>query len=194
MWHQLNGPADIADVEAVVDLARAREPRCGRVRVIAIDGPSGSGKTTLAAGVCATLDAPAAHMDLIFPGWDGLRDAVGLLTSQVLEPLSRGETAAHRVWDWERGEWGAVRAIPDSDVVVVEGCGASVMPAGRYAAVAVWVEAPPDVRMARGLERDGETFRPHWQRWAAQEQALFAADGTKARADIVISTDPAGLA
>ena len=43
--------------------------------------------------------------------------------------------------------------------------------------------------MRRGLARDGELYRPHWERWAAQEEALFAADRTRDRADVVVSTE-----
>jgi hypothetical protein len=52
----------------------------------------------------------------------------------------------------------------------------------------VWVEAERPVRFARGIERDGETYRPPWERWARQEAALFAADGTRDRADVVLDT------
>jgi len=61
-------------------------------------------------------------------------------------------------------------------------------PARHQVAVSVWVDAARDVRLARGIARDGESYRPHWERWAAQEDALFAADGTRARADLVIET------
>ena len=54
--------------------------------------------------------------------------------------------------------------------------------------VAVWVDAEHDLRMARGLARDGETYRPHWQRWAVQEQAHFSADRTRDRADVRVWT------
>jgi dephospho-CoA kinase len=63
-----------------------------------------------------------------------------------------------------------------------------VRPAGDYAAVGVWVEADREVRFARGIARDGETYRPHWERWARQEDALFAADRTRDRADVVLDT------
>jgi hypothetical protein len=45
-----------------------------------------------------------------------------------------------------------------------------------------------DVRLRRGIERDGESYLPDWQRWAAQEEALFTVDGTRNRADLVVST------
>ena len=76
MWHQLTDRARESDVHAVVSLAAAAEPRCGATVVVAIDGPSGSGKTTLAKGVADDLErlgsVEVVHMDLIFPGWDGL--------------------------------------------------------------------------------------------------------------------------
>jgi len=30
------------------------------------------------------------------------------------------------------------------------------------------------VRYERAMARDGDTFRPHWERWAGQEEALLA--------------------
>ena len=50
----------------------------------------------------------------------------------------------------------------------------SVPPAVQYAAVRVWVEATDALRKRRALSRDGETYAPHWDRWAAQEDAVYA--------------------
>jgi uridine kinase len=180
-----SGPDAIA---LALTLVRQAQPRCGTVRVIAIDGPSGSGKTTLAAALAEALDAPTVHMDDLFPGWDGLAAAPELLTTQILQPLSRGERAAYRRWDWLASAWADVIPVPTTALLVVEGCGASVGPAAAFAAVRIWVEADLDVRMARGIARDGEMFRGHWQRWAAQEVIVFAADRTRERAHIVIDT------
>lgn len=188
VWHQIREPADPAHVREVLDRLGQAPPRCGPVRVIAVDGPSGSGKTTLAKGVVDALGCPVVHMDELYPGWDGLAEAVGLVTEQVLDPLAHGRRARYRFWDWEAHRWGETREVPDTDLLVVEGCASSVRPAGDRAAVRVWVEAPRALRMTRGLARDGEAFRPHWERWAEQEAAIFAADGTKGRADLVLDT------
>lgn len=192
MWHQLTEPARGSDVEAVVTLARDAEPRCGGAVVVAIDGPSGSGKTTLAKGVADALEGlgtvEVVHMDLIFPGWDGLAEAPGLLTTQVLEPIAHGHPAAYRTWSWVRDEWHGTRTVAASRFLVVEGCGSSVGPAGAYAAVRVFVEAGRALRMSRGIARDGEAYRPNWERWAEQEARLYAADRTRERADLVIDT------
>ncbi|QKE84922.1 AAA family ATPase [Arthrobacter sp. NEB 688] len=189
MWFQVTDPAEPAHVEAVLEALRDAPSRCGPTAVVAVDGPSGSGKTTLAKGVVEALRAPVVHMDELYPGWDGLADAVPLLVEQVLDPLSRGEQARYRVWDWDLHGWGETRAVPEAPVLVVEGCGSSVGRAGDFAAVRVWVEAPRDERMRRGIDRDGETFRPHWERWAAQEERVFAADRTREHADVRVSTE-----
>jgi uridine kinase len=192
MWHQLTQPARDSDVEAVLSLARHAEPRCGATVVVAIDGTSGSGKTTLAKGVVDALEAlgtvEVVHMDLVFPGWDGLAAAPGLLTTQVLEPIAQGHPAAYRTWSWVRDEWHGTRSVSSSRFLVVEGCGSSVEPAGAYAAVRVFVEADRALRMSRGIARDSEDYRPHWERWAEQETRLFGADRTRERADLVIDT------
>jgi cytidylate kinase len=188
VWFQITDEADPAVVARVVALAEAAAPVRGETVVIAIDGPSGSGKTTLAHALSTALGCPVAHMDLIFPGWDGLADAVPLLVEQVLAPVARGEQAAHRVWDWEHDRWGGTVTLPRHRYLLVEGCGSSVGPAGTYAAVRVWVEADRAERLARGVARDGTAYAPHWERWAAQEEALYAADGTREKADLVVRT------
>ncbi|WP_238146664.1 NUDIX domain-containing protein [Ornithinimicrobium murale] len=180
-------PVDEDVVARIVAAAQTAAPR-GVATVIAIDGPSGSGKTTLAQAVAQDLDCPIVHMDELYPGWDGLAEAVDLVTDQVLEPLTRGEHAAYRVWDWGRGEWGPTAEVPATDLLVLEGCGSSVGRAGEYAALRVWVDAEESVRHQRGIERDGETFAPHWERWAAQELALFGPDRTAERADLTVRT------
>lgn len=172
----------------VLRLVRSAEPRCGAVTVVAVDGPSGAGKSTFSRSLTTALGCPVIHMDDLYPGWDGLAEAVPLLTTQVLEPLARGERAAYRRWSWVRDRWSRTVAVPESPLLVVEGVGSSVLPAGRYASVTVWVEAARDVRFERGIARDGEAYRPNWERWAAQERELFAADGTRERADVRLDT------
>ncbi len=170
-------------------LTATRAPRCGPVRIVAVDGPSGSGKSVLGAAIGRVLACPVLHMDDIYPGWDGLAEAVPLVTSQVLEPLARGEPAAYRRWDWVHNLWSRrTVSVPPAPALVLEGVGSSVLPAGDYAAVGVWVEAEGTVRFARGIHRDGEAYRPQWERWARQEEALFAADATRGRADVVLDT------
>ncbi|WP_446663447.1 hypothetical protein [Flexivirga sp. B27] len=157
--------------------------------VIAIDGRSGSGKTTLAAQLLQVLpDSVVIHLDDIYPGWDGLATTPPLV-AELLRQLRAGEPASYRRFDWARGEFGDVVQVPRAHYVIVEGAGSSVGIARPYADVRVWLEAGAAERKRRALDRDGATYAPHWQRWADQEDAVFAADRTPQHAHLVLRTD-----
>jgi uridine kinase len=178
-------------VAAIVSLVDASEPRCGTTRLVCIDGPSGAGKTTLARRVAEALFAPTVHMDDLYPGWDGLRDGVVRADEWVATPLRRGLPARYRRWDWTTDRYAEWVQLPGTDVLVLEGCGSGVRPVGDAASTLVWVEADEAVRHARGLARDA-AYEPFWDRWAAQEKDLYAADGTRSRADLVVDTTEDG--
>ena len=130
------------------------------------------------------LAAPVVRLDDIYPGWDGLDDAVPRLAEWVLDPLARGGQARYRRYDWVASRYAEWHEVPAAAVVIVEGCGSGARACAPRLSLLLWVEAPIDVRMARGLARDGDTYRPHWQRWAGQEAAHFAREGTRGRADL----------
>jgi hypothetical protein len=161
-------------------------PRAGATRVIAVDGRSGAGKTSLAAVLRDELAAPVVTLEDLYGGWDGLERGVSLLVSAVLGPLAAGRAAAVPRYDWVRSAWSEPWTLAPPPVLIVEGVGAGARRAAAYASVLVWVEAAASVRKKRALARDGETFAPHWDAWAAQEDALLARDRTPDRADLVI--------
>ncbi|SEE64902.1 uridine kinase family protein [Jiangella alba] len=168
---------------------RSLPPRAGATIVVAVDGPAGSGKTTLAGRLAARLDdAPVLHMDDLYPGWDGLAHAAAAVAAEVLRPLAEGRPARYRRWDWQADRWAGWVDVPAVPVLVVEGCGSGSTPGAPYLSLLLWVDAPHDLRQARGFERDGDGFRPHWARWARQEEALFAAERTRERADLLVDT------
>lgn len=174
-------------VDRVAALARAAT---GHPVIVAIDGRSGSGKTTFAAALRDRLgDAEVIHLDHIYPGWDGLAQTPALVLTQILEPLRRGEPASYRRFDWTREEFGAAVAVPARHYLIIEGAGSSVGPARPYVDVRVWLDADEPVRKDRALTRDGDAYRPHWQRWADQEATVFAADHTRDHAHLVLRTD-----
>lgn len=158
--------------------------------MLAIDGRAGSGKSSLAAEVGAVLGgasaAPIVAMDHLYEGWSGLAAAVPRLVDQVLVPLAQGRDALAPRWDWVADEWGSPVRVPMTDLLIVEGCGSSVWPASDHAAVMVWLEVPEGVRRERALARDGASFAPFWAQWADQEDALYASDRPRERADLVL--------
>lgn len=180
----------VATFAAVAARVLAAPPRCGRTRLVCVDGPSGSGKTVLADRLAAAFGTPTVvHMDDLYPGWDGLAAAVTELSERIVAPLVAGRAAGYRRYDWVAGAYAEEHDIGQPDVLVVEGVGAGS--AAAHATELIWVEAPRDVRFRRGIERDGEAYRPHWERWARQEDALFAQDHTRDRATLLVDGAPA---
>jgi uridine kinase len=164
----------------------AGAPRAGLTRVVAVDGRSGAGKTSLAGVLRRELAAPVVTLEDLYGGWDGLERGIDLLVSEVLEPIAAGRAARVPQYDWVAGAWGEPWVLDPPDVLVVEGVGAGARRAARYESGVIWLEAAATVRKKRALERDGETFAPHWDVWAAQEDALLARERTAERADLVI--------
>ena len=158
--------------------------------IIAVDGFSGAGKTTLAIELAAALRAhhkvTLFHLEDIYPGWDGLADGIAYYCTNIAAPLAAGRPARWQPWDWEAGRYGPARSTEPAEIVIVEGVGATAAGAAPLLDAAVWVQAPAELRREQALERDGETYAPHWERWAAQERSWAAADPAAERADITV--------
>ena len=112
------------------------------------------------------------------------------LEASVLEPLARGELANYPSREWLSAQVRGSRTVEPDGVVILEGVSSARASVAERLTLAVWIAAPGDLRMARGLDRDGEAARLDWERWMAEEDAHFAADGTAARADIEVDGAP----
>jgi hypothetical protein len=177
-----------ADAAAdVLAHAEAGPARLASGRLVCIDGPAGSGKTTLAAEVHELSGAPVLRMDDLYPGWDGLLD-VDPHVLGILEPLAGGTSGRYRRYDWAAGAYAEEHTVAPAPLLVLEGVGAGNLAWSGLVTTLVWVEAAPAVRLARGVARDGEDQRAHLVAWARDEDRLFAREGTRARADLVVTT------
>jgi para-aminobenzoate synthetase len=112
-----------------------------------------------------------------------------LLARDLLGPLAVEQVAHPPRWSWVRDAWVPGLAVEPGGLLVLDGCGSGSRPLRPYLSAVVWVEAAPDVRHRRAMARDGATFAPWWDVWAEQERRLFAAEGTRAAADVVVRTD-----
>lgn len=157
------------------------------MRVLLIDGRSGSGKTTLASELAAHNPfATVLALDSVYPGWDGLEAANDTLVRGILRPLKAGRPARWRAWDWSRNRPGEWRIIPAAGLLIVEGAGSLSRASRRLADRALWLELDEQTRKRRALDRDGEAYAPHWDRWAAQESRFAAREGSRRLADAVL--------
>jgi hypothetical protein len=181
-----------AEIAAAV---AAREPVNG-IRMVGVDGPSGSGKSYLAARLSAALDAPVVEID-DFVSWDCFADWWPRFEKQVLTPLLAGRDATYQARDWS--DWygsslGGWKTQPWAPTIILEGVTCTRRATVGRLAYAIWVEAPPPMRLARGMARDGDLpgKAELWEKWMREEAAFFAADGARSRADIVVDTTAAG--
>ena len=149
--------------------------------IIGIDGRSGSGKTRLSELLEQSLSAEGIgvrvlNLDSIYPGWDGLEEGTKAW-QEISRNLREGKPASYREWDWHADAPGHEHTIdPAQETVII--CDVRIL-----------VKAPDELRYRRAIARDGDMYRPHWERWAAQEEALLAAySATYTQADLVYRT------
>jgi uridine kinase len=171
-------------------------PRLGPVRLVAVDGPSGAGKTRFALALAKELDAPVVHTDDLLDGWDDQFTFWQRLEDQVLGPLRRGQPATYRRYQWHRGAFGGDPVLVEpAPVVVLEGVSSARRVIRPELSLAVFVQAPSDLRLARALARDGDdslAYRAYLERWRAAEDRHFAEDATAACADLTVDGTTAG--
>jgi uridine kinase len=176
-------------VQQVLELIRQASPitRSARPVFVAIDGCGGAGKTTLATRLAAELPGSIViHGDDFTSGWEGDFDHARL-RSEVLDPLSDRRHARYQRYDWDSGQLAEWVDLHRPSVLLVEGVTVLHEDLGDPWDVRVWVEAPREVRLERGLARDGKAALPKWQEWMAAEDAYVEAQAPQARADVVVA-------
>lgn len=193
---QLPGPVHpLSELASAVDARR----RDGRALLVGIDGRGGSGKSTLARAL-APFVAGSAVVEFddfyrpsatrLLPGdadiggnfeWRRLRD-------QVLLLLSRGEEARYQRYDWvtdSMAEWHPVSA---GGVTIVEGNYSTRAELRDFYGFRIWVQAPHEQRLARGLARGhAGSIRDRWlDEWMPEEDRYLAAEEPWRFADLVV--------
>ncbi|GAA1744730.1 hypothetical protein [Microbacterium paludicola] len=158
--------------------------------VVLIDGRSGGGKTTLARRL-ADEWPPAGErpqlvaLDSFYPGWDGLAEATRLTREWLLVPHAEHREARWRRFDWDVQAFAEEHAVDAERPLIIEGSGSLTAQAKPLADLTVWMDAPESSRRIRALDRDGDAYAPHWERWAAQEVEHMARHSPRALADLV---------
>lgn len=176
-------PSDVADL--VVSLASSRPPALGRTRLVCVDGPSGSGKTTLGSAIAALTGAQVVHADDLMSGWRGLA-AVSTQLASLVGPLALGQDSSYEHFNWHLDRYDRRVPVPAADWLVVEGVGSGAASIASCVCVLVWVSAADELRFSRGMARDGWAMEAQWRQFMVDERALFAREGSEARADVLV--------
>jgi hypothetical protein len=124
-------------------------------------------------------------MDDLYPGWTGLPEVDAQL-DDLLRPLAQGCPGSYRRFDWVAGEFAEEVVVDPAPLLVLEGVGCGASRFASLVTLLVWIDAPHDLRMKRGVARDGDAFAPHWEQWAKDEARVFARERTRDRADVTV--------
>lgn len=176
-------------VDRVLQHALSHPGRLGAARLVCVDGPSGSGKSTLAASLARAGHPPVqvlATDEMLPGGWGGLPGLAGRVRP-VLRALASGRDGWWRRWDWVADRWAEWHRVRGAGLVVLEGVGSWHPAWADLVTTAVWLEAPRDVRLARGVARD-DGLAEHWRRWQVAESALHRSSLTRRHADVRLTT------
>lgn len=156
------------------------------LRLVAVDGPGGAGKSTFARELSESAGGvPVIHTD-DFAAVDNPIDWWPRLLEEVIKPLIRGDAARYRRYDWPSetlAEWHTIEPAP---IVIIEGVSEGRSEWAAHLSFLVWIETPPDQRLRRCVERDGIAALDDWESYKAGEDAHYARDLTRERADVVI--------
>jgi uridine kinase len=176
--------------------------------LVAIDGPGGAGKSALAGRLADDLAATGinAHIvrfdDFFLPSAERSRVAVpekpvggdfdwARLRDQVLAPIRAGRPALYARYDWDRDALTTTRAVPAGGIVIVEGVYCSRRELASGYDLRIWVDCPREIRLARGLERDGEEARSRWEDdWMPSEDRYVREHRPHELADLIVDTGP----
>jgi uridine kinase len=169
------------EIEPVLKMVRRAASQESLV-LVGIGGHGGSGKTTLAHAL------PATHVVHVDGFWNGATFDLDRFDRDVVEPLRQRQEGRYCAWDWSAGEPGRdLVVVKPFGIVVIEGVCALHRRFRDAYAVRVWVETPYEVRLARGVARDGETARGTWvDRWMPSEDRYVVLDDPVSCAHLVV--------
>jgi uridine kinase len=167
--------------------------------LVGIDGCGGSGKSTFAHALAASAPAKqqvvlVAMDDFYRPSRERLksRHAIGAsfdwprLREQVLVPIARDKSTRYKRYDWDNDRLANWRSISVGGAVLIEGLYSTRSELRHFYDFTVWVEAAPEIRLARGIARDGKDSRHLWLEWMVQEARYVEAERPADDADLVV--------
>jgi uridine kinase len=171
------------------EVRERRPPEGMSTRIVAVDGLGGSGKSSFALQLSRALGGVPIVQTDDFASWDNPTDWWPQLLELVLVPLSKGDPARFERSHWGGETDGELVVVEPTELVILEGVTASREAFAPYVTYSIWVEASAELRLQRGLDRDGPDALEQWQAWMAEEARYRLRERPDRRADLVIQGD-----
>ncbi|MDQ3381710.1 MAG: uridine kinase [Actinomycetota bacterium] len=171
----------------IVESIRDLRPTGRETRIVAIDGYGAAGKSQLAERLARKLgEVTIVHTDDFarpnVPGWEWIR-----MRTQVLEPVLSDRPGRYQRYDWESDQPAEWHDVPVGGTLIVEGVSSLRDELGRYWDYGIWLDLSHDLRLQRGIGRDGEALRSKWvEVWIPEEDEYFSRQRPNEKADLVI--------
>lgn len=179
-----------------------RAPQKNNRRLIAIDGGGGAGKTTFAGYLQQAipgshvvriddfyrppeLRSPLNSTKEINPNFDWDR-----LNSLVLEPGKKNSDIVYQLYDFRSGVLSEETVeIPSGATIIIEGVWSMQEVFVDVYDYCIWIEAPENIRLQRGVTRDGEDFRKIWEdEWIPIDEYYKESQKPQDKADIIVDS------
>ncbi|MBQ8566967.1 MAG: ECF transporter S component [Clostridia bacterium] len=184
-----SGYADLSQLFAKID-ARLKN---GKV-ILAIDGRSGSGKTTLSQLLKAVYKCNVIHMDDFFlrpeqRTKERYNEAGGNVDrerflSEVLIPLSRGESFTYRPFDCAKMDFGDPVSVIPTELTVIEGAYSTHPDLFSYYNIKVFLDVTKEEQEARIFKRGEEKSKAFFEKWIPLEEKYIKELSVMERCDI----------
>ncbi len=168
--------------------------------IIAIDGGGGSGKTTLASMISAEFTGSSiVHMDDFYKlkksrdisdlskAPCGYEYDIDRLIANVINPLLSNKKSIYQIYNWNTDSLDNKVEIEPNNILIIEGCYSLIIQLREYYNLKIFVETDRDVRLKRGLIRDGEAALEFWNNWMQGEDKYFNDQHVKDIADFVFN-------
>jgi uridine kinase len=163
--------------------------------IIAVDGPGGAGKSFFVDQLSRFLDnydmvhfddfyLPESNPERIGSNFDWKR-----LKKEVLLPYKRYRKCTYQIYNWITNSLENWKEIKDKKYLFIEGVTSARLELRKYLDFIIFVETPYEIRLKRGIDRDGEKTGQKWVNdWVPRENKYFNSSihNTRTISDLVI--------
>ncbi len=168
--------------------------------LVGIDGCGGAGKSTLAKTIISRYGSgQIIHMDDFYKLSNERRKLsvgenkpsaeydISRLIRDVLEPINQVMIARYQKYDWIEDKLTEWHVIKPNGLIIIEGIYSISEHLYKYYDLTIFVECSRDLRLKRGLERDGENAFLLWKEWMEKEDQYLEEQKPQNRSDLIIS-------